>query len=309
MASEEENEIENLASAGHKLGQLVGDWFAEYFVLPLLREVADRLMLYLDHQFKTRSARGERVLWRDQDGNEVDYDFVMEVGGTDENIGIPVAFFECCWRRGTRHSKDKARDDSGKLVPMRQTYPTAMFLGMVISGDFTMPSREMIQSRGIDLLYIPKAKVVAAFEQVGLQMDYSDRSREEEKARVEATFQAGLTQEAKRVVGENLLNLIGPHSIQGYLDRVRGALRALPQEIRFISRKDSTPQVFESIEEATSFLENPAFDFSAATGSYVYQITFSDGREFERTAATLDELKALHQQIIVLTDHLSSLSE
>ncbi len=36
-----------LASSGHKLGQLVGDWFEQYFSLPLLSQVADALELYL----------------------------------------------------------------------------------------------------------------------------------------------------------------------------------------------------------------------------------------------------------------------
>ena len=36
---------EQHASAGHKLGQLVGDWFEQYFVLPLLEPIAKRLGL------------------------------------------------------------------------------------------------------------------------------------------------------------------------------------------------------------------------------------------------------------------------
>ena len=112
------------ASAGHKLGQLVGDWFEQYFVLPLLQKVAAALKVYLDHRFRSRTARGDSLTWKDADGNEVDYDFVMELDGTEEALGIPVAFFECFWRRGSRHSKDKARDDSGKLLPMREVYPT-----------------------------------------------------------------------------------------------------------------------------------------------------------------------------------------
>ena len=43
------NELEN-ASSGHKLGQLVGDWFQDYFVLPMLKGIADKLGL------RTRSA-------------------------------------------------------------------------------------------------------------------------------------------------------------------------------------------------------------------------------------------------------------
>jgi len=132
------------SSAGHKLGQLVGDWFEESFVLPLLTEVAAKLGLFLDNRFIKRPARGEKISWKDDDGNIVDYDFVLELGGNEEVVGIPVAFLECFWRRGSRHSKDKARDDSGKLIPMRSTYPTARFLGIVAAGHFTDPACERV---------------------------------------------------------------------------------------------------------------------------------------------------------------------
>src|SRR5437016_12584368 len=113
MARDVRKPFEDPASAGHKLGQMVGDWYEEHFVLPLLQQAADRLKLYLDHRFRTRPARGDKITWSDADGNSVDYDFVMELDGSDTAPGIPVAFFECFWRRGSRHSKDKARDDSG----------------------------------------------------------------------------------------------------------------------------------------------------------------------------------------------------
>ena len=62
------NETNANASAGHKLGQLVGDWFEEYFVFPLLTHVAEGLRLYLDYRFQSRSARGEKILWADEEG-------------------------------------------------------------------------------------------------------------------------------------------------------------------------------------------------------------------------------------------------
>jgi hypothetical protein len=117
-----------MVSAGHKLGQIIGDWYEEYFALPLLTNIANRLNLFVDSRFVTRSCRGEKILWEDDDGNAVDYDFVMELDGTATSLGTPVAFFETFWRRGSRHSKDKARDDSGKLLPMKSTYPTASIM-------------------------------------------------------------------------------------------------------------------------------------------------------------------------------------
>lgn len=38
------------SSAGHKLGQLVGDWFQDCFVMPLLQEVAERLVTHGFHE-------------------------------------------------------------------------------------------------------------------------------------------------------------------------------------------------------------------------------------------------------------------
>jgi hypothetical protein len=143
-----------------------GRLFEEHLFCPL-QQVATRLELFLDHRFRTRKCRTtDKLIWQDEEDNEVDYDFVMEVDGSNEKKGIPVAFFECFWRRGARHSKDKARDDSGKLMPMRDVHPTARFLGIVAGGDFTArPGR--LSNRDRSTCSMPKAKIVSAFASTG----------------------------------------------------------------------------------------------------------------------------------------------
>jgi hypothetical protein len=199
---------EDNASSGHKLGQLVGDWFQDDFVLPILCEVADKLGLYLDHRMRKRTARGDKIIWVDEYQNGVDYDFVLELGGTDSILGIPVAFLECFWRRGSRHSKDKARDDSGKLMPMRHSYPTARFLGIVASGDFTKPARELIRSREIDLFYVPKSKVIESFSAIDMQMDYADKAQESTKAAIAGDFGAKLNSVTRKAAATGLRALL-----------------------------------------------------------------------------------------------------
>ena len=295
------------ASAGHTLGSQIGDWFEEFFVLPLLQKVAMELKLFLDSRFIEREARTGKIQWQDVDGNSVDYDFVLELNGTTKEMGIPVAFIECFWRRGSRHSKDKARDDSGKLAPMRDTYPTARFLGIVAAGDFTNPARNLVRSREIDLFYIPKDKIVKAFSDCNLTMDYPDKAPEDEKADILEHFRANFSTDKKQEVREKLVESIGTATIESYVDRVRAALSALPQEIRFILRHDSAPVVFVSLDDATMFLNNPTFNMDNPRESYLYQITYSDGYEFEKTVATLEELKMLHEQINVLATHMNTL--
>lgn len=308
MAGRKRSRDEDLASSGHSLGQKVGDWLEEHFVLPLLQQVARRLKLYLDHRFRTRKARKrDKILWKDEDDNEVDYDFVMELDGTDRRMGIPVAFFECFWRRGKRHSKDKARDDSGKLAPMREAYPTARFLGIIAGGDFTGPAGTLVQSRRIDLFCVPKAKILAAFERHGLQIDYPDRMPEEKKAQLVEAFDRAMSAAIKPKIAATLRALVGETSISSYVDRVRAALGALPQELRFILQRRSKPVVFESIPDATEFLNDPRFDFTSPTQSFIYEITYSDGSEFERPVRTMDDLRKLHHDIERLAQHVASL--
>ena len=298
-----------LISNDKYLGQLVGDWYEEHFVLPLLQKVATHLKLYLDHRFRNRTFRtSDKLFWTDEDGNSVDYDFVMEMDGTDAALGIPVAFFECFWRRGSRHSKDKARDDSGKLMPMRDVHPTARFLGIVAGGDFTVPARTLVQSRQIDLFYVPKAKIVASFAKLGLEIDYHDKLGEEKKALLANTFEKRLTEKTKRRAAQALCELVGDASLDSYIDRVRASLGALPQEIRFISQRRSRPAVFESIDDASDFLSTPEFDVSVEIEDFIYQITYSDGTEFERAVASIDKLKMLHHEIERLANHVNLLA-
>jgi hypothetical protein len=288
---------------------MVGDWFEEHFVLPMLSDVAGRLKLYLDHRFKKRAARGAKLAWPDQEGNVVDYDFVMELGGTDTILGVPVAFVESCWRRGTRHSKDKARDDTGKLIPMRQMYPTARFLGVVVGGDFTAPARELVRSREIDLLYVPKEKIVAAFQNVGLTVDYLDSSSEQVKRKLAREFTQGFTDARKVEIVRILKRLLGGAVVSGYVSSVHSALAALPQEFRIFEVRSSSPQVFESIDEASKFLRNPTFAFEKFSQGYRYEITYRDGSEFSRDVPKVDDIRMLHTHIERLAEHLQSLDK
>lgn len=301
--------MEDRASAGHQLGQRIGDWWEEYVVLPLLREISDELGLYLDNRFIDRPARsGDKIIWNDDSGNRVDYDFVLELDGTDEEFGIPVGFVEVFWRRGARHSKDKARDDSGKLRPMRETYPTARFLGVAACGELTKPARELIKGQNMDLFFVPKSTLIEAFEKNDLIMDYPDRSTEQAKAELAQKFIQGFDDERKKLVASTLIEDLGQARLDAYMDRIRGSLGALPVEIRFTQLQASDPVVFESIWEASEFLDSPEFEFNDRRVSYFYRITYSNGDDFSRRVQDLDELRSLNRQLTRLADHMERMT-
>ena len=88
---------------------------------------------------------------------------------------------------------------------------------------------------------------------------------------------------------------------------MRAALGALPQEIRIIGQRQSKSEVFKTIGAASVFLQNPKFDFSNLVEDYVYEITYTDGTEFERVFNTIDEVKLMHREIERLASHMGIL--
>lgn len=292
------------SSSGHKLGQVVGDWFEETIAEGLLQSVASNLGLYLDHRFRARESRNGKIIWSDLDGNGVDYDFVLELGGTDDKQGIPLAFFETFWRRGARHSKDKARDDSGKLVPMRDTYPTARVLGIISAGDFTQPAQELVRSRGIDLFYIPKNNICKAWADCGIPIDYADSASEQEKARIADNASSLLTRDKKLIIAERLVEIVGRSVLDSYIQRIIAGVAALPVKFQITSYLIGEPSVFDTAEEAKEFLlrEYSHSSPDGMTHFFNYEVIFSDGNMFNRTHLSPSEALKLHLSVCQVAD-------
>lgn len=156
------------------------------------------------------TCRSGKIKWKDESGNHVDYDYVLELGGTAQKIGVPVAFLESFWRRGARHSKDKARDDTNKLLPMRDTYPTARFLAIAACGEFTAPAKEYVTSRKVDLFFISKEKIIDAFAAIDAVIDYQDSLPETEKLALVRELESKFTPNNQIKVANHLRHTIDP---------------------------------------------------------------------------------------------------
>lgn len=295
------------SSSGHKLGQLVGDWFEEYIAAYLLEEIANKLGLYLDHRFRKRSCRGEKILWQDLDGNEVDYDFVLELDGTDNIKGIPVAFFETFWRRGARHSKDKARDDSGKLLPMRATYPTARVLGIISAGDFTKPAQELVRSRCIDLFYVPKEQICKSWRDQGIEIDYHDNASEQIKQEIANKVVSALAiTVTKENIATQLIENMGAAVFNSYIARIIASVSAIPIAYKITNIYVSSPVNFEKHKDAKDYLLCPSVYFNnSITRQVKYEAIYSDGEIFERNNLTAEKALELHNMVGQVSDYFT----
>src|SRR5947209_19932574 len=109
-------------SYAHKFGQIIGG-VLESAVEPMLRDLAKKHGLYLDVKGKRKARKGrKKITWLDLYGNSHDLDFVIERGGSDTTNGKPVAFVEAAWRRYTKHSRNKAQEIQGAIMPLHAAH-------------------------------------------------------------------------------------------------------------------------------------------------------------------------------------------
>ncbi len=168
-------------SPTHKFGQIIGDLLEEMLRQPLA-EVAAKHGYYLDYKHE-RPARNNRkkVTWTDHKNNNHDLDYVLEQGGTEDQIGSPKAFIESAWRRYTKHSRNKAQEIQGAVSVLAETYSEHHpFLGVVLAGVFTEGSMQQLRSHGFSIVYCPYETVLATFKCVGINAGFDEATSDAE---------------------------------------------------------------------------------------------------------------------------------
>ena len=162
-------------SPSHRFGQIIGDLLEE-IMTPQLQSFCDERGLYLDKKGTRGEARdGKKVSWIDKYGNSHDLDFVIEKGGSQNVRGRPLAFIEAAWRRYTKHSRNKAQEIQGAILPIAEKYDwDKPFLGIILAGVFTNGSLTQMRTSGFDVVLFPYDSIVAAFASVGINAKFDE---------------------------------------------------------------------------------------------------------------------------------------
>ena len=165
-------------SLSHKFGQIIGD-LLELALEPQLQKFARKHKLYLDKKGDRKARSGKKVSWIDSNGNKHDLDFVLERGGTENKIGVPVAFIESAWRRYTKHSRNKAQEIQSAVLPLANKYRSySPFVGVVLAGVFTEGALSQLKSLGFGVLYFHYESVIQAFSKFGINAAFDEKTAE-----------------------------------------------------------------------------------------------------------------------------------
>lgn len=189
-------------SPSHRFGQIIGE-VLETAIRQPLEELCLRRGYYLDSKHPRTARNGlNKVAWKDHKPNSHDLDYVVELGGTDEAIGIPKAFIEIAWRRYTKHSRNKAQEIQGAILPLAERYHDSHpFLGIVLAGEFTKNSLNQLRSHGFRVLYFPYASVITAFAAAGIDANYDEATPDRDLAIKVTRFQSLSDSKKRCIVG------------------------------------------------------------------------------------------------------------
>lgn len=265
-------------SPSHRFGQIIGE-VLESAIRPIVEAVATEHRLYLDTK-RPRKARGDKskVAWVDGKGNTHDLDYVIEVGGTEDTIGAPKAFVEIAWRRYTKHSRNKAQEIQGAIVPLMERYSDSHpFLGVVLAGVFTEGSLNQLRSHGFNVVYFPYASVVAAFASVGIDAAFDEDTPDAHLKRKVAQY--GKLKAAQR---ERIAAFLRDRH-KADLATFSAALRTtLTRSIKsvYVLPLHGSPRTLGDVAEAIAFIE--AFDESTPCEPftrYEVGVRYSNGDE------------------------------
>ena len=266
-------------SPSHKWGQIVGG-VLEGLVHGILSEFALQRGLYLDTAGERPARRGKKVTWKDKNGNAHDLDFVLERGGTAEEIGRPVAFIESAWRRYTKHSRNKAQEIQGALEPLTATFSgSAPFAGVVLAGDFTGGAVKQLESLGFEVLHFSYPRIVEAFASVGIGAAYDERTPVSEFRRKIRAWER-LTPAEQLLVAERLLGSYESQTV-AFLERLRRSVERVVVSVRILPLFGSAIEC-PSIAKAIAVLRR--HDETVVSGTFIrYEVVveYSNGDRIE----------------------------
>lgn len=242
-------------SQSHTLGEFIGAFFEDLMKKPI-REFAQMYGLYFDTNCPRKARGGKKTLeWTDVHGNKHRLDFVIEEGGTEKEIGEPVAFIELAWRRYTKHSKNKAQEISGAVNPICDKYKmTKPFKGAILSGDFTDNSLNQLKSEGFHVLYIPFVKMIQAFSVHGLEIDFDEDSKETDVKKKYAALKRRASKNVLERVREEIIKTCDTE-IKQFISELEASYTRKIKNICILPLHGRRMEVC-NVDKAISYIEN-----------------------------------------------------
>ncbi|WP_157956991.1 DNA methylase [Salinicola salarius] len=238
-------------SPAHKFGQTIG-YLLEEIVAMRLSDFCRSRCLYLDRQGYRAARKGKKITFSDLFDNSHDLDFVIERDGTEHSCGEPVAFIEVAWRRYTKHSRNKVQEIQGAILPVAEKHRRSKpFVGAVLAGVFTEGALAQLKSNGFSVLYFPYEKITKAFLDMGLDINFNEKTSDIEFAKANVFIESMLDFDRQKLIREFI-----EEAREDINDFIRELSNVLDRQMKsiFIIPLHGKERFFDNIDDALEFL-------------------------------------------------------
>lgn len=274
-------------SPSHKFGQIIGN-LLEAVAKSFLEEYCSKNDLYLDTVGPREVRSGKKVSWIDKYDNSHDLDFVIEKNCDKSKTRSPVAFIESAWRRYTKHSRNKAQEIQGAVLPLAESYSEhSPFLGAILAGVFTDGSLSQLRSHGFSVLYFEYDEIITAFKEVGIDVFFDEDTQADNFVKKIKKYDRLEGAGHKKII--NALTSNCRSKIDTFLKELDSSVFRKIEDIR-VYNLYGTSMNFSNISEATRVIEEA--DHSKPVGKFIkYEITikFNNGNKVEGQFSTNEE--------------------
>lgn len=201
---------------------------------------------------------------------------MLERGGTAEKRGTPVAFIETAWRRYTKHSRNKAQEIQGAIVPLFETHRRySPFKGAILAGVFTDGALNQLKSLGFSVAYFPYETVLEAFAAVGIDASSDETTPDRDFAKKFSRWNA-LKSADKAKVGQELARL-NAGEIQPFIKALRNVTRRTIKTVRILPLHGKAVE-WSKVEDAIAFIQGYDEEgVSLLIDRYEVQVIYTNG--------------------------------
>ncbi len=266
-------------SPSHRLGELIGDFF-EASIVKYLKPIAEKKGYYLDYKHPRKARNNAKeVIGIDSDGNKHKLDIVIEANGSEAIFGTPKAFIEIAWRRYTKHSKAKAQEISGAILPLVKTHKqNCPFYAVVLFGEFTSNSITQLESQGFYVTHFSYDSICELYKDaVGIDIAWEEHTPESQIEQI-ATCIDGLN-EIQLDTLQKTFYKSNEKELKALAEAVEEALDQTVEQIVVIPIHGKG-QVLLSVDDAVEYIRNYDENSKAPILRYEITLKYTNGDEF-----------------------------
>ena len=159
-----------MANPASALGEAIGK-SVECEIQEIIQQVVAPFGLYVDVGGSRKGKReGSKLLLVNETGNTYQIDTVVE-----DKAGNPLILVESKYLRYTKHNRDKGSWTCVAHYKLRTTYPSVKKSLAVLMGNWSKPSKALMNSFGVEILEIPFKELVEVLKKYSIVFDWDEK--------------------------------------------------------------------------------------------------------------------------------------